>query len=209
MWQAVLFLLKTREHFVKQFEWQADHVGGAACDETDPRDAILVTERASLSLPRISDQIILQILVRHLIHHQPGDGDLKLFFVAWPLPKTKATENTMFAAAQQLQHMPRVVLVAWFAEYLAEALGDRIAADDDPLLDGRYHVGRFLKGEASDQIRRRFAAANSTLRIFARRDDLEFIAGRFQELTSARRLAGKDQVHGSYVIRESCATKKP
>jgi hypothetical protein len=82
----------------------------------------------------------------------------------------------MLLASQEVQHVAGMLEVRGFAEDLAAALGDRVAADHDAAIDPLRHVAGLLKGQSGDELRRRFAAADAALGGLMRRNHGENIA---------------------------------
>lgn len=128
-WRDVL------EHFGEQFKRQANDVGFASRDNLDPGDPVLVSERASFSLPGAAVEIRVQFVVRQLLHDQVSHGDLCLRVIAGSLPEAEAAEDPVFAAAYCLEHLSCVGFVAWFAEHLSLAFSHGVTADHDALIN--------------------------------------------------------------------------
>jgi hypothetical protein len=100
------------------------------------------------------------------------------------VPDAEAAVDAVDVAAEALEHVAGVVLVAGLAEDFAVALGDGVAGDDDDFfaelaggLQLSENVGGLADGELDDQRGGAAGRADTALGGFMGWDDLELIAG--------------------------------
>ncbi len=158
----------------------------------NPGHTVLIAERAGFAFPGIGGEILFELLIRHFVHPQPSHGDGDSFHVFRARPDADSTEHTVLAATEQAEHLASMILIDRLTENLAEAFGDRIAANNDSVVHAWSDVGCFLVGQPRHQFGRRFAAAHSTFGAVRGWDDLELIAGGSEQFAASRRLAGED-----------------
>ena len=188
------------EHFFEQFQWQPDHIRPAALCDMEPIGPVLVTEGASLASPEIGFQVVLQGIFAKRIHLQVGDCDLGLGNSGGQRPDAESAVDPVRLPAESGEHAGRVVSILWFAENLATAFGNRVAADDyrQHFILGRVHssrdIDRLAKCETGDQFRRSTPAANSLVFIDLRIDPLKIVAGFGQQRSPLGRATGENQL---------------
>jgi hypothetical protein len=120
------------QHPLQQFHGQANDVAFAAMNDVQPIPAVLITERTGFAFPGVRVEILFELNIADRIHHEPCDLELGTRRAAGDLPKTEPAEDAMLAAADHLEHPPRLVDVFSFAENLPIDFGNRIASDDLP-----------------------------------------------------------------------------
>src|SRR5688572_29030553 len=119
----------------------------------------------------------------------------------------------MDAAAQQLKHLPSMILVAWFAEYFAAALRHSIAGDNNAragkiatMLQLSSDIERFAGSQLDHQPRRAAGRANAAFGGFVRRDNVKSVSSRGQQFPTPRRAAGEDQTRFSHNLSRKVCT---